>query len=353
MSNRFYRRAVVTAAIFAVMIGCSDDASPVKSPIVEEDYQLTLSYYYPDASPRVPYFLVVEGPADAIVDSIAFQEPFDAFRFLENGTTAVYTRGKKTWTASWPGGIVSADASTGGSVIHITPDEQYLFVTGGKPALFSLPDLGALYLAGSGGDGTLIPHRRLACYHNWGDTLHYLDFSTGTVVHEKRALRGKSGEVLNFETVCASVSGDSLILSAQRQNGDVLEHYLIVAATADLQVLDQTPITVSFQFTRPVVHPDGRRVYWCYEGTTWNEIVYGSVFVYDITTKTLTLLVDGADYGLFPHQMALSPAGNYLYVLSINDLNLAKVRLADGTVMEPIDYLPGRGECMALRPAGE
>lgn len=353
MSKRSYRAAIVATAVFTVMIGCSDDTSPVKSPIVTENYQLALSYYYPDASPRVPYFLMVEGPVDSIIDSIVFQEPFEAFRFLDSGTTAVYTRSKKTWLAAWPSGTAGAVASTGGSVIHITPDEQHLFITGGKPVLFSLPDLTARYSSDVGGDGTLIPGRSLACYHTWGDTLYYLDFGSASVTVEKRALRGLSGEILNFETVCTSVSGDSLLLSAQRQNGDVLEHYLIVAATADLQVLDQTPIGLSFQFTRPVVHPDGRRVFWCYEGGTWPALVYGSVFVYDITTRALTMLVDGAVYGLFPHQITLAPAGDDLYVLSNNDLNLAKVRLTDGMVAEPIDYMPGRGECMALRPAGE
>lgn len=344
--------ALAAVATLLMPAGCDNEGrhNPAGGTVPSADYQVVLSYYFANNQYQTPFYLMIDGPRDSIAESLAFQTPFNAFQFLDKGTQAVFTIRGKTWLSAWPAGdVLASNATAGGTAINLTPDERYLFITGSKPVLFSLPDLTPLFQAGSGGDGTLIPGRRLACYHHWSDTLHFLDFRTGVAIHEKRVLRGLSGEVLLAGTVCASVSGDSLILSAELDNGQASEQYIIVAATADLSVFDQIPVSVGFQFTRPVVHPDGKRIFWCKTGGTWPTLTYGAVYTYDIEGKSLTMLLDGSSTHLFPKELRLSPRGDYLYVLSANDLSLAKVRLSDGETTLLVEGFPGYGECMAIK----
>ncbi len=345
-------RLTMAAMIIGCVLwaGCGDD-KPTQGSQTPIDYQVILSYYYDEGQQQTPYLLALSGLTDSIVDSVPMTSFISGFSFSHRDSLACFASSRRVWTTAWtPAETIGVYDGAGGGRVQISQDDNYVFVSGRKSGLFRFPSLEPIFIDTTVGYGTLIPGRPIVCLHHYSsDTLYFVDYGAPVLRQWAMPMKNQAGEPVLINAICVSISGDTLFVAAEKRD-PTTERYILVVTTDNLRVLDQVAGGPPLDFTNPLVHPDGRRVFWYYPGGTWPSVTTGSIYVYDIHRKQFRVLLDGTSIPhLFPAGMTVSPFGDFLYVINDYGLSLIRVRLSDGTVTVPLDNIPGHGVCLSVR----
>ncbi len=334
--------ALAAVATLLMPAGCGKDGDspigPAHKPVGE--YEVVVNTLMVDSINGDSFVLRVYDPEnDSLKQVLPFSSALAAMTTTKNGLTGyfskIYPRDSiEIWSAAWPPTAVQhSHVGLGSTQLLLSPDETYLLGSMGMTVLYALPDLTPVYIDSANAlDAAFLPGRTQFCYHHFlDDTLIMVDYGSLPATVTRRPLRGVQDEALEISTICPSSGGDSLIISAY--NWRTYQDFVIVASTADLGIIDQVVVDRSLEFAAPLLHSDGRHVFW-----QTPDAIYG----YDITTKDFRIVVDDGE-GLWYSQqrMALSPDGEYLFVKSIN--SLLKLRFSDG-VVTVIDTLSGQSQ---------
>jgi DNA-binding beta-propeller fold protein YncE len=350
---RLYALAIILASATLFMIfGCGDD--PVRSRPHQPDYRLLVNFsYYPDSDSTL-FYLVYSTRTDSVVDSIYIgdESSIDAV-FSNDGHVLYHTNifDDITYSTDWAtGDTIAVDPEHGGEKLSVAGDDGHLLVTEFFPIiLFKLPELTPVIEVQRGGKGQIIPNRKLACYHqNASDSLYYIDFSQSPPDTFALPFRGQSGEIYGIQAFTATASGDSLIIIGEynRENW-----YVFIATTDSLKVLDRISIPLhDYWQGHLLMHPNGKIVYFYYPGSV---IVFppvrGVVYGLDLQTGELTVLIDKGYYEYIrPWDLAITPEGDYLYVLSRG--RLFKIRLSDNEISDLTGERDLGGYSIAINP---
>jgi hypothetical protein len=351
-----------------ILSGCvGDNENPVNGksdpPGVEPEYHLVMDMYTPnDDQHQDDYYLITTSTlSGTLVDSVAMSPGFDRITFSHDGTMTCFSdyhiSGRRTWLETWPGhdtlGLIEGTWST----VAFSPDDQYLLV---GISLYSIPELTPIYETPPlHFNSSFIPGRELFCYNVFPDeSIYFVDYSQGPPLEYSLPVKEPSGKPMAVAAFCPSKSGDSLILATQNGENGVYQRYIAVVATDDLKVYDLVPYEGAFfQYSTPVLHPDGNRVYFYYQGSSiitskasGCNATNGTVYEYNILTQELSILVNEDDVGTFyPMQLAVTPGGESLYILDEWG-RVLKVRLSNYNITQPLPYLDGKTMAMAIYP---
>jgi hypothetical protein len=131
---------------------------------------------------------------------------------------------------------------------------------------------------------------------------------------------------MTIKSVRPSISGDSLILGAQYFDGMALVNYILIAGTDNLTVLETVPIPAGLPVPdrTPVLHPDGRRLFWVqgFTGTVPDDIV----FMYRLDTGQFEVILDEGNFGeMTAYQLLLVPGGRDLLVIGADEGGASEV----------------------------
>jgi len=345
-------------SIAAFLYGCGNDDKLVNGSNVQPEYHLVVDIF-PDDSNHTDshYFLSVNTRSDSVIDSISV--PFGEFGIGFNGDgsaacfSKIYPDPGFTWVTAWPNiDTIAYKEGMAGKRVYFSQDNQYLLVSGGTSTLYSFPGMAGVYVDTTGASGIFIPGEKKICAYKWLiDTLDFIDYDEIPPARYSFPLRGKAGEALYVSAVCASLSGDSLILATEKfgQDGG---HFIAVVTTDSLKIIDQVAVDAPLIYTELLLRPEGDEVFFNYEGTTWPDDVYGTVYAYNISSKEIKIIADESDIGrFFPSEMAVTPDGKHLYILGSYEKDLIKIRLSDGSMSRPISQLEILGYSIAINPA--
>jgi len=316
---------MIMAVILGIAAGCSDNKS-LDSPPVKAPYNVVINVYAADTNHTDNlYLLTVSGDSDVVVDSQAFADMVTDMAFSRDERRAYFInphRGHKEITITdWPVTDTLARYDTISSEgLSLSEDGQYLLTSLGPVVLLSAADLTPRYIDTMGlGDACFLPGKSAFCGHNWRDTVVVVDYGQAPAEVKRLGLPAPASESWFINALGATPGGDSLVIAAYNRTD--AKHYIIVARTSTLAILSQVEIGPDFHWTRPICHPDGKRVYWYYRGSPWPSTVSGGVYCYDIATGVLSPILDETVAGVIePVGMVLAPDGAHLYVVCINDL---------------------------------
>ncbi len=333
---RFISLSILAAfGLVVSIIGCGDE-NPSGSPVINGECFIVVEYVDLDGSRGDPihYLVTLTGESDSLVDSILMPQGIYKMAFAHKGDRACFVNlmpsPPEVFITNWPlTDTLTLRQGFLGECPRFTADDKYILIAKGDPTLLTVPDLTQKFIDSAGCDNaSFIPGRDLFCYsHPIKDSIFYVDYGSEPINPYALPFRDSSGALHEVAAFCPSKSGDSLIVSAGNS--------IFVVRTENLQVLTQKYVGVDFEWSYPVLHPHGDRVFWFYEGSTWPIPASGSVYVYQISTGEFSVLLDEADVGYFtPSEMTVTPDGKFLYLLSSWDRRLIKVRLSGGDASE-------------------
>jgi len=355
------RLLVLWGIALFVLASCSHDGNnPTVSrppvPGVEADYHLVMDHYHrvSDELFSYTYQLAIQTTrGDTLIDSMPAAFIIYDIAFSPNGDLVCFSGSlmtNRTWISHWPKLDTIAIREGIYGNVSFSEDGRYLLV---GTRLFSVPDMTLIYDESPlHFNSFFIPGRDKFCFNIWDtDSIYFVDYGITPPLRYSKPVKGVLGEVLAVSAFVASVSGDSLIMAAQHGEHGIEQRSILIVDSDSFEIIDQVMTGGPyFQYTTPVIHPNGRFVYWYFRGCPM-DICYssGTVYVYDIAARSLSVLVDKSDVGdFFPEELAVTPGGEYLYIRDFMD-RMFKVNTSNGQIAEISDDGGGMGT-MAFYP---
>jgi hypothetical protein len=331
------------ALLLGMITGCTKEKCVVCPPDqgpAEKEYHFL--YCYVDTGHWVYKYSTRDGHA---VDSVRYGHyQFNDVRFSKDGRYAYYSMigggifnvPRATWVTDYAtGDTLSIVYGRGGDWISVSPDEEYIVVSGSTGlTIFHVPDLTTIYQGGDCNRGAVNPFKNVAYVPNWPqDTLLILDFQQPSgVTVSKTPLRNVQGQSVSAVGASVTLDGRFVILDAG----------LLPAGSGIkyIQVRDSETLELLYEYrTRASVgplHPDGQRLF-CYE---WFDIYertgLSALWVLNLRTFLMTRVLTSDDVRTaYPYycaldlkQVEISPDGRFALLLNSDGF------IADGPILK-------------------
>jgi hypothetical protein len=314
---------VVFLCLIGIIIGGCEDDSLVDGRGQSVRYSLVVACE--SQSGTVQYMLEMDIGNGLSLDSTAmpFSEPPFSFVFSNVGPNVywsvpdagIFSLLQTTWPVVDTIGFVD---STGGE-LTLSSDDRYLRIPG---TLYRVPGLMDLYEDNQDRfNGAFLTDRNQYVYRTLeSNTLYFIDYGTIPVTTVSDTLIGSPFASTWIQSVRPTVSGDSLIVSGRDFSNLTIVDYLLIVDTDNLTVLDTIflPADIPGPDMVPLIHPDGRRIFWI-EGFTAvppDDIV----FSYRLDAGQFEVLLDRADVGeLIASRLLMAPGRPDLLVVATDE----------------------------------
>ncbi len=330
--------SIVVIATAVWLSGCGEDECPVCPPEPEHvpDYHMLFSYVSYGSDNYVMIYSTKSGKA---IDSLHYRgNPFDNMLFSHDGSYACFTSiynsrigNSETWVTAWPShDTVAHLLGTGALAAYLTPDDRYLFLTGGRlVAILTFPDLGIVFRDstdrrwgdGSSGSasswaGALHPSERLAyvTIEPYWDSIFVLDYAQLPVAITSFQLKDRQGMVRTSRGPLACTERQLIFVVPNR----IGPSYLGVYDPTTVSLLaDRSDLRPARVFGGPL-SMDGKSAILAWNGGMDNPT--GGIDFYGIETDVYRSFVAEGEISIAPEPFVpsiieLSPDGESMFVM--------------------------------------